>query len=89
MIQEKSTPSRAQIRRELAVLMKSNLDQVWIRNIKTYTGTFNTVGLAHIYDNPEKAKEVEPAHIIERNIKVETIPETEEETSKEAEEENA
>jgi ribosomal protein S24E len=69
--------------------MKSDLDQVWIRNIKTHTGTYNTVGLAHIYDEPEKAREVEPANIIERNNKVETIPEAEEETKKEADEENA
>jgi len=76
-IQEKSTPSRAQVRRELAVLLKAELDQVWVRSIETKTGTHSTVGLAHVYSDPGKALVVEPGYIIQRNQKPEKAPEVE------------
>ncbi|MCW4036015.1 MAG: hypothetical protein NWE75_02370 [Candidatus Bathyarchaeota archaeon] len=66
-IQQPSTPTRSEVRREIAVLLKSELDRVWIRKMETKTGTNLTVGLAHVYDDPAKALQVEPEHIIRRN----------------------
>lgn len=64
---EPSTPTRSEVRRELAVLLKSDLDRIFIRRMETKTGTRRTVGLAHVYDDPAKAHQVEPEHIIQRN----------------------
>lgn len=66
-IKERATPSRAEVRRDIAVIMKTDLDKVWIRQIETKTGTNTTVGLVHIYDDAAKALQVEPEHIIKRN----------------------
>ena len=64
---EPSTPTRSEARRELAVLLKTELDNIFIRRMETKTGTRRTVGLAHVYDDPAKAQKVEPDHIIQRN----------------------
>jgi small subunit ribosomal protein S24e len=66
-IDERSTPSRSAVRRELAVTLRAELDQIYVRSLETRSGTRQTVGSAHIYDDPVKALEVEPQHIIERN----------------------
>ena len=55
------------MRRELADMLKADLDRVWLRRLETKTGTHRTVGLAHVYDDAAKALEVEPEHIIRRN----------------------
>ena len=68
-VQEPSTPSRSEVRREIAVLLKVDFDRVWVRHIETRSGTNVTVGLAHVYDDAKKAFEVEPQHIINRNQK--------------------
>lgn len=66
-IKVQTTPSRAEVRRDIAVIMKADLDKVWVRQIKTKTGTNTTVGLVHVYDDAAKALQVEPEHIINRN----------------------
>jgi ribosomal protein S24E len=62
----------------LAVLLKTELDQVWVRSIETKTGTHKTVGRAHVYNDPRKALVVEPEYIIQRNQKPEKVPEADE-----------
>ena len=66
-IKVQATPSRAEVRRDIAVIMKADLDKVWVRQIETKTGTHTTVGLVHVYDDAAKALQVEPEHIINRN----------------------
>ena len=66
-IKEPSTPSRAAVRRDIAVLTKADLDQIWVKSISTKTGTQKIVGIAHVYDDPKKALQVESNYIIERN----------------------
>ena len=66
-IKEQATPTRAEVRRDIAVIMKTDLDKVWVRQIETKTGTHTTVGLVHVYDDAAKALRVEPEHIIKRN----------------------
>lgn len=63
----KATPSRAEVRRELAVLLKVDLEKAWVKRMETKTGTNRTVGLVHIYEDAEKAIQIEPEHIIKRN----------------------
>ncbi|MCW4051053.1 MAG: 30S ribosomal protein S24e [Candidatus Bathyarchaeota archaeon] len=76
-VEEKSTPTRSKIRVELAVAFRVDLDQVYVREIETLSGSRVTVGEAHIYDDPELALKVEPKHIVERNQKAAPEPEPE------------
>jgi len=69
----------------LAVLLKVDLDRVWVRSIETKTGTHTTVGLAHVYNDPGKALVVEPDYIIQRNQKPEKVIETEEQEAEKPE----
>lgn len=66
-IEEPSTPNRLDMRREIAVLLKVDLDRVWIRRLETRSGTKKTIGLAHVYDDAARATQVEPKYIVKRN----------------------
>jgi len=68
-IEGPATPSRAEVRREIAVALRAELDQVWVRRMETGTGTNTTVGLAHVYDDAARGRDFEPQHIIDRNVK--------------------
>jgi ribosomal protein S24E len=85
-VEQAVTPTRSAVKIDLAVALRVELNQVYVREIKTLTGTHTTVGSAHIYDDPEQALKVEPKHIIERNAKA-VAPEPEPEPAPEAEEE--
>jgi ribosomal protein S24E len=67
-VEEPSTPSRSSVRIELAVALRVEMNQVYVREMKTRSGTRTTLGIAHIYEDPETALRVEPKHIIERNM---------------------
>ena len=67
-VEEPSTPSRSSVRIELAVALRVELNQVYVREMKTKSGTRTTLGIAHVYEDPETALKVEPKHIIERNM---------------------
>ncbi len=62
-----ATPSRIEVRKELARLLKIDVDKVYVRKIKTMTGTMVAKGEAHVYDSVEQARQIEPEHIIIRN----------------------
>jgi len=67
-VEEPSTPSRSSVRIELAVALRVEMNQVYVREMKTRSGTRTTLGVAHVYEDPETALKVEPKHIIERNM---------------------
>lgn len=77
-IREPATPSRSEVRRDIAVLLKTDLERVLVKTLETKTGTNTTIGLAHIYDSDEAAAEVEPEHAILRNKTPEKQKESEE-----------
>jgi len=90
-VEQAVTPTRSAVRIDLAVALRVELNQVYVREIKTLSGTHTSVGSAHIYDDPEQALKVEPKYIIERNAKAappapEPEPEPEAEAAPEAEE---
>ena len=62
------TPPRFEVRKALATKLKSTLDQTFIINLKTKTGTGEAVGEAQVYDSVERAKIITPAHILTRNL---------------------
>ncbi len=62
------TPSRLSIIDRLAATMNSKRGLVIIDSIKTEFGKRESVGYAKIYENEERAMQVERAHILDRNI---------------------
>ena len=84
-VEQAATPSRSNIRVGVAVALKANLNQVYVREIETKTGTHVTVGKAHVYADPDQALKVEPKYIIERNTKSQPEPEAPVETEEKEE----
>lgn len=66
-VQDSEMPKRIEARKELATILKAELDNVWVKLLETKTGTKMVSGLAHVYNNAEDALKVEPKHIIRRN----------------------
>ena len=71
-ITEASTPSRADVRREIAVVMRTEVDNVYVRVLNTKSGTRQTTGIAHVYNDAKVALVTEPKYIITRNKGKET-----------------
>jgi small subunit ribosomal protein S24e len=65
---KEGTPSRAEMRKNLAENLKANVDLIFIKRAVTKKGSMLTVGEANIYDTQEQVKIVEADHIITRNI---------------------
>jgi len=77
------TPTRVELRKSLAEILKANFDLIFIKRAVTKTGSMLTVGEANVYDMAEHVKIIEAEHIITRNIppakpKEEAIPPQEE-----------
>jgi len=63
----RGTPSRLEVRKELASKLKKEPELVYVRRIETRTGTMTAVGEATAYNSKEQAEFVESEHIILRN----------------------
>jgi len=61
------TPLRLDIKRSLAGELQVTDKLVFIKKMKTMTGTSTTVGFANAYESEAQAKLIEPAYIIKRN----------------------
>jgi small subunit ribosomal protein S24e len=87
--QNGGTPSRAEVRTQLAALLKTKLELIYVKKLETKTGTMVAVGEANAYDSLEQAKLIEPEHILARNV-VPEKPEAQapEESAEEEEEES-
>jgi ribosomal protein S24E len=85
------TPSRGEVSKQLASLLKTKPELVYVKNLETKTGTMVAVGEANVYDLTEQANLLEPKHIIARNVVQEKPekqePEAPEEATEEAKEE--
>ena len=80
------TPTRVEVSKQLAALLKAKRELVYVKNVQTKTGTMVAVGEANVYDSLEQAKLIEPKHIIARNAlpeKTEEPKALEESTEKE------
>jgi len=66
--QEGQTTSRLELRRNLANMLKTKLDLIFVEKMETKTGTMIAIGEANAYESTEQAKLIEPEHIIARNI---------------------
>jgi small subunit ribosomal protein S24e len=61
------TPARLDLKRSLAAELQVNEKLVFIKNMRTLTGTSTAVGAANAYETVEQAKRIEPDYIIKRN----------------------
>ena len=71
------TPLRLEVRKALAMMLETELDNVYIKKFETKRGTALTIGEANVYESTQYAKLAEPAYIIERNIPSEEKPKEE------------
>jgi small subunit ribosomal protein S24e len=62
------TLSRVELRKNVAEILKVNVDLVFIQRAVTKTGSMVTVGEANVYDTVEQAKLAEAKHIFDRNV---------------------
>ncbi len=76
--QDGGTPTRLEVRQQLATLLKTDLELVFVKEVETKTGTMIALGEANAYDSIEQAKLVEPEHIITRNMPPKKPEESEE-----------
>jgi len=65
---KEGTPTRAELRKNLAENLKANVDLIFVIRAVTKKGSMLTVGEANIYDTQEQVKIVEADHIVTRNI---------------------
>ena len=64
---KEKTPPRLQVKKAVAMEMKIGDDIVFIKRMRTKTGTSITVGVANVYQSVNQAKIVEPEYIRKRN----------------------
>jgi small subunit ribosomal protein S24e len=67
VIHDESTPTRKSVVEKLAATQNSKVGLVYVDSLKTEFGKRETIGYAKIYETAERAKQIERAHIIERN----------------------
>ncbi|MEM2146746.1 MAG: hypothetical protein QW279_15390 [Candidatus Jordarchaeaceae archaeon] len=61
------TPSRIEVRKNLAAILNVDEERVYINRYITGTGSMISLGEANVYDSVEQANLTEPKHIILRN----------------------
>lgn len=64
---EGSTPSRSDVRNKLAAMLNAPLDLLVIQRIKTEYGMQESKGYAKLYEDADRMKQVEQAHVLKRN----------------------
>ena len=87
--QNGGTPSRVEVSKQLASLLKTKPELVYVKNMQTKTGQMIAIGKANVYDSIEQGKLMEPKHVIARNALPEKPkePQASEEATEEQEEE--
>ena len=61
------TPERLEIKRSIASELGVSDKLVFVKKMKTMTGTNTAVGFANAYESEAQAKLIEPAYIMKRN----------------------
>ncbi len=64
---KEKTPQRLEAKKAVAIEMKIGDDVVYIKHMRTKTGTNITEGVANVYQSVDQAKLVEPEYIRKRN----------------------
>ncbi len=61
------TPSRVDVKKAIATELKINEEMVFIKRMRTITGTNTTAGIANVYETIEQANFIEPKYVRKRN----------------------
>jgi len=61
------TPGRLELKKALAAELQVKEELVFVKKMRTLTGTNTTVGEANAYDTAAQAKLIEPEYILKRN----------------------
>ena len=61
------TPARLEVKKAIAAEMKTQEEMVFVKRMRTITGTNISVGIANIYETVEQANFIEPEYIRKRN----------------------
>jgi small subunit ribosomal protein S24e len=64
---QSKTPARLEVRKALAAELRIGGELVFVKDMRTLTGTGTAVGHANAYETVKQAKMVEPEYIIKRN----------------------
>jgi small subunit ribosomal protein S24e len=64
---KEKTPQRLEVKKAVATELKTADDVVFIKKMRTKTGTNITQGVANVYQSAAQAKQVEPDYIRKRN----------------------
>jgi ribosomal protein S24E len=64
---KEKTPQRLEVKKAVAVEMKVGDEVVYVKRMRTKTGTSITQGVANVYQSVAQAKLVEPEYIQKRN----------------------
>ncbi len=62
-----ATPKLYDVRKEVTSRYGSKEELVFIRSLRTLTGTTKAIGEAEVYDSVESVRSLVPNHIFERN----------------------
>jgi len=68
---QSKTPARLEVKKALAAELKLGEELVFVKDIRTLTGTGTAVGHANVYESAKQAKIVEPEYILKRNSPLE------------------
>ncbi|MEM0340553.1 MAG: hypothetical protein QXN05_00030 [Acidilobaceae archaeon] len=63
----KPTPSRQEVREAVTNAYGVSIERVYVQSLQTEYGAGITKAVVHVYDNAERARAIEPKHIIKRN----------------------
>ena len=61
------TPGRLELKKSLAAELQVKEELVFVKKMRTLTGTTTTVGEANAYESAAQAKLIEPEYILKRN----------------------
>ncbi|MDR1993625.1 MAG: hypothetical protein LBQ98_09105 [Nitrososphaerota archaeon] len=64
---KEKTPQRIAVKKAIALEMQIGVDVIYIKQMRTKTGTSITQGIANVYQSVTQAKLVEPEYIQKRN----------------------
>lgn len=64
---KRKTPTRLEVKKAIAAKLKIDEEMVFIKKMKTMTGTNTAMGVANAYETVEQAKFIEPEYIRKRN----------------------
>jgi small subunit ribosomal protein S24e len=64
---QSKTPGRLEVKKAIASELKLGEELVFVKDMRTLTGTGTAVGHANVYETAAQAKLVEPEYIVKRN----------------------